>query len=70
MEKKFDVPEENRQSVVLGNWEILYSTILSSDPTTRKPFLRPAPAPGASQKPSSGDISVTESGIIDPLVSK
>ena len=32
---------------------------------------RPArPRPRASQKPSSADISETESGIIDPLVSK
>ena len=28
------------------------------------------PRPRASQKPSSADISETESGIIDPLVSK
>ena len=35
------------------------------------PIPHPAPpARAASQKPSSADISGTESGVIDPLVSK
>ena len=60
-------PEEISNMKAVSCLNIIVSTdhhIVTAHPTTRIPNSRP------SQKPSSADILKTESGIIDPLVSK